>query len=141
VELRRRRSGNLIGENQLADTATVEESVLFTDNLTKKDVEVDIVIRQTVNGIPICIGIECTSGGRRATVEWVRGMVGKHQTIPVDKTILVSRSGFTRQAIERAEAENILPLTLEQATNRGNNAVCTRRGDSRKPEADPQCPC
>ena len=104
-------------ENQLADTATVEESVLFTDILTKRDVEVDIVIRQTVNGIPICIGIECTSGGRRATVEWVRGMVGKHQTIPVDKTILVSRSGFTRQAIERAEAENILPLTLEQATS------------------------
>jgi len=104
-------------ENQLADTATVEESVLFTDILTKKDVEVDIVIRQTVNGIPICIGIECTAVSRRATVEWVREMVGKHQTIPVDKTIFVSRSGFTRQAIERAEAENILPLTLEQANN------------------------
>jgi len=104
-------------ENQLADTATVEESALFTDVLTKRDVEVDIVIRKTVNGIPICIGIECTSVGRHATVEWVRGMVGKHQTIPVDKTILVSRSGFTRQAIERAEAENILPLTLEQAAS------------------------
>ena len=77
----------------------------------------DIVIRQTVNGIPICIGIECTSGGRHATVEWVRGILGKHQTIPVDKTILVSRSGFTRQAIERARAENILPLTLEQAVS------------------------
>jgi len=104
-------------ENQLADTAIVKESVLFTDTATKRDVEVDIVIRQTVNSIPICIGIECTSAGRPATVEWVRGIVGKHQTIPVDKTILVSRSGFTRQAIQRAEAENILPLTLEQATN------------------------
>jgi hypothetical protein len=56
-------------ENQLADTTTVEESVLFTDVLTKRNVEVDIVIRQNVNGIPICIGIECTSDGRRATVE------------------------------------------------------------------------
>lgn len=103
-------------ENQLTDTATVEESVFFTDILTKRDVEVDIVIRKTVNSIPICIGIECTSGSRPATVEWVRGMVGKHQTIRVDKTILVSKFGFTRQAIERAEAENILALTFEEAT-------------------------
>ena len=41
------------------------------------------------------IGIECTAGGRPATVEWVNEMIGKHGELPVDKTILVSKSGFT----------------------------------------------
>ncbi len=106
-----------LSENQLADTATVEESVLLTNVLNQAAVEVDIVIRQTVNGIPICIAIECTARRRPATQEWVREMVGKHLRIPVDKSILVSRSGFARDAITLAEAENMLPLTLEQASN------------------------
>lgn len=69
------------------------------------------------SGIDIVLGFECTARSRPATVEWVREMLGKHGTLGIDKTVLVSRSGFTAQALKRAHAGNALPLALEEATD------------------------
>jgi hypothetical protein len=106
----------LLLQSQLADAGFVQESALLTDVLTGGQVEVDVVVRSQLQGVAITLGFECTAAARPATVEWVREMLAKHQTLPVDKTILVSESGFTKEARKRAEAANALPLSLEEAT-------------------------
>ncbi|OGW36848.1 MAG: hypothetical protein A2Y97_06265 [Nitrospirae bacterium RBG_13_39_12] len=102
-------------QKQLADQAIVTESKMLRDIRTGADVEVDIVIDELVGGINIAIGIECTAERRPATVEWVREMVGKHQDLPLNKTILVSKSGFTEEAIKKANAHSVEAITLDMA--------------------------
>ena len=80
-------------QHQLADDAIVTESKLLLDNTTGKKVEVDIVVDTQKGGIPIIIGFECTAKTRPATVEWINQMIGKHQGLPTDKVVLVSKSG------------------------------------------------
>jgi hypothetical protein len=106
----------LLLQMQIAESGTVQESAMLTDVLTGGQAEVDIVVRTVMHGVPMTLAFECTSESRPATIEWVREMIGKHQTLPIDKTILVSRSGFTKEARLRAEAENVLPLSLEDAS-------------------------
>lgn len=102
-------------QRQLAGKAVVTESMMLKDVFTGRDVEVDVVVVARVAGCEIVIGVECTAEARPATVEWVREMLGKHDSLPIDKTILVSRSGFTPDALMLANARNIAALTLETA--------------------------
>jgi len=43
-----------------------------------RSVEVDVVVEGTLGGVVLVIGVECTSGNRKATVEWVDQMLGRH---------------------------------------------------------------
>lgn len=90
---------------------------MVRDRLTSKEVEVDIVIDTTVSGYPISVAIECISESRPATVEWVNEMKGKHDSLPSDKLVLVSQSGFTANARGKAIAYGFEPLTLSDAEN------------------------
>ncbi|MDO9479452.1 MAG: hypothetical protein Q8S96_09105 [Hydrogenophaga sp.] len=77
----------------------------------------DIVIEETVGGHKILIGIECTSGKRKATVEWYREMRAKHADLPISKTVLVSASGFTQEVHKKAKTDDItLLIPIEAAT-------------------------
>ena len=107
----------LLLQNQLAgQRVAVTESKLLMDMQTKTATEVDVCVEVTVQGgIPVCLGFECTAEARPATVEWVREMAGKHSSLPVTKTILVSKSGFTAEAKRSAEAKSIVTLTYEEA--------------------------
>ena len=69
-------------QTQLSERATVTESRLMRDKLTGADVEVDVTVETSVNGVDICLGIECTAKKRKATVEWVREMHAKHSMLP-----------------------------------------------------------
>lgn len=102
-------------QSQLAGEANVTESDLLEDKQTEELVEVDIVIRSKISNIQLVIGIECTAKSRPATVEWVREMVAKHEHLPVDKTVLVSKSGFTLQAVKKAQANNAEVFSLKKA--------------------------
>lgn len=88
---------------------------MVRDRITGKEVEVDIVIETAVSGYPISVAIECTSESRPATVEWVNEMKGKHDSLPSDKLVLVSQSGFTASAREKAIAYGYEALTLSDA--------------------------
>jgi hypothetical protein len=97
----------------MAADATVEESAMLTDRVTGQEREVDVVIRGNTGGHAIVVGVEATSKGRPATVEWVEQMVGKHANLPTDKLVLVAEAGFTATARERAEAAGAVALAPE----------------------------
>lgn len=102
-------------QRKLAASAVVTESKLLNNVRTGTPTEVDIVIEAMIANVPMTLGIECTAEKRPATVEWVREMMGKHQDLPINKSILVSKSGFTQQAIRLADVNGIMAITLQEA--------------------------
>ncbi len=84
-----------------SSNAAVTESKMIRDRLTGREVEVDIVIETTVSDYPISVAIECISESRPATVEWIHEMKGKHDSLPLDKLVLVSQSGFTKRGLRK----------------------------------------
>lgn len=88
---------------------------MLQDRDTGSLVEVDIVIEETVGGHQILVGIECTAGKRKATIEWYREMRGKHADLPIAKTVLVSESGFTREVHKKAQKDNVTLMALGDA--------------------------
>jgi predicted Mrr-cat superfamily restriction endonuclease len=93
----------------LAGDAVMEESAMLTNRLTGEQREVDVVLRRTTAGYETVIAVEATSRRAPVTAPWVEQMVGKHANLPTDKLVLVSESGFTKQARELAERENAIP--------------------------------
>tara|TARA_B110001454_G_scaffold218386_1_gene246191 strand:- start:468 stop:1481 length:1014 start_codon:yes stop_codon:yes gene_type:complete len=102
-------------QGHLSRAGTVTESRFLADRDTGSPVEVDIVIQDVVGGHEVLIGIECTARRRPATIEWYREMRGKHRDLPITKTVLVSKSGFTPEVREKAKLDNITLLSLQEA--------------------------
>ncbi|MEB3024066.1 restriction endonuclease [[Mycobacterium] crassicus] len=78
--------------------------------------EVDIAVEGGVSDHKVVVGIECRAHARPQTVEWVEAMYGKHAHLPTDKLVLVSSSGFTRNALKLAEHLNIEAITPAAVT-------------------------
>ena len=119
-------------EGLLAGTdARVTESKELTDNIIGKPREVDIVIERNDGVRDFVIGVECIgiSASRPATVEWVERMWGKHSSLPTDKLVLVSKSGFTASAKKKAAWWNITALSLHQAQDYDWESVVTKIGE------------
>lgn len=104
-------------QGHLSRGGTVTESRILQDRDTGSPVEVDIVIEEAVGGHKVLIGVECTAGKRKATIEWYREMRGKHADLPIAKTVLVSESGFTREVYKKAKKDDVTLLTLGEAQN------------------------
>jgi hypothetical protein len=120
-------------KNNIAGPAIVTESAELTDLATGEKREVDVVIEANVAGHAILISIECRDHKRPQTVEWVDAMQGKHRDLPTDRLVLVSRSGFTPQALAKAHAgsiETVVPdeLTEESAAQIGARISCVQLG-------------
>jgi len=104
-------------ERQIAATsASVEASKLFTDGVTGEEREVDIVIEHKSGIHPVCIGIEVIAHKRPASSTWIEAISAKHRDLPIDKSIAVSKSGYYKPALRKAEALNMDALTLREAT-------------------------
>lgn len=106
-----------IVHHALAEDATVEESRELRDRVTGQSREVDIVIESLVGDYSVFVSIECSHRSRPATVEWVEQQHAKHQNLPTNKLILVSRSGFTVEAAAKATLCGIDALTLVDAAS------------------------
>lgn len=102
-------------QGHFSRSGTVTESRFLQDRDTGSPVEVDIVIEEKVGGHNVLVGIECTSGKRKATIEWYREMRAKHADLPIAKTVLVSEPGFTKEVHKKAAKDNVTLLTLGQA--------------------------
>lgn len=103
-------------QGHMSAAGTVTESRMLADRHTGSRVEVDIVIEQNVGGHTLLIGIECTAKNRKATIEWYREMRSKHADLPINKTVLVSQSGFTPEVHRKASIDGITLLSLAEAT-------------------------
>lgn len=94
--------------------ASVQESGELTDRAGAKR-EVDILITQDLGHRKLITGVECRGGTRPADIEWIDRMWGKHQELPTDKLVLVSKAGFTKRAKTKAGSLNIDILTVSEA--------------------------
>jgi len=108
-------------QKHIAGNATVTQSAELADLVTGQKREVDVVIETIVAGHTIRIGIECREWKRKGrprpqTVEWVECMYGKHQSLPTDRLVLVSRSGFTSEAVKKAHLFNIETVVPDELT-------------------------
>jgi hypothetical protein len=108
-------------QKNIAGQASVTQSAELTDLVTGRKREVDVVIEAIVAGHTIRIGLECRDWERKRrprpqTVEWVESMYGKHQALPTDRLVLVSRSGFTAEAVKKAHSYNIETVVPDEFT-------------------------
>jgi hypothetical protein len=118
----------------LAGDAVKEESAMLTNRLTGEQREVDVVLRAKVAGHETVIAVEATSGSSPVTAPWVESMVGRHANLPTDRLVLVSESGFTKQARKLAEAENVATITPEDISGDDPAAEIMKAFPSLKPK-------
>jgi len=97
---------------------SVTESKLLLDRRDGKEREVDVVLEGSAGPHRITISVEATKGTRKATVEWVEQMYAKHEHLPTNKLVLVSRGGFTRNALKEAALRGADALTIKEASRR-----------------------
>jgi len=92
---------------QLSDKGTVTESKMLVNRVTGVEREVDIVIESPVADQIITISIEVIDRSRPAGLQWIDEMRGKHENLPTDKLVLVSKFGFVKDAFKEAEKHGI----------------------------------
>lgn len=95
----------LVREHFAQSGVTITESKLLRDAVTGYKPEVDIVIEGELDGEPMVISVEVIEHSRKATIEWVHRMLRKHRDLPTNRLLLVSKSGFSRQALVAIEKE------------------------------------
>lgn len=106
----------LLIERQLDSIgATVSESALVPDTLDGNLREVDILIKLPYGARELVIGIECRDHRRKADIQWIEQVRSKFDTLPIDKRVVVSKRGFTKNALVRAQEWNIEAISLEKA--------------------------
>jgi hypothetical protein len=106
-----------IVQRHMAAGATVEESEMVTPTHGGKPREVDVVVTSHVAGHIVRVAVEASKTCRRANVEWVERMIGKHADLPIDKLVLYSGSGFTKTALDKATAHNIAAIAAVEMTD------------------------
>ena len=84
---------------------TVTESKMLHDGQLGVDREVDVVIEGTFDGDQSVTSIEVIEHGRPAPVTWVEQQIAKHRHLPTNRLVLVSRSGFTKTALQAVANE------------------------------------
>ena len=97
----------------LADGATVTESKMMRDRLTRSYREVDIVIEGKVGSQPVVVCVECRDHKRVADVGWIDAMKAKHDRLETNVLLLASSAGFTKEATAVGVKYGIELFTLE----------------------------
>lgn len=103
-------------ETQLAPAgATVTESAMVEPLDGSAAREVDVLIEASIGTHDISIALECRDHERPQDRTWIDQLVGKYRSLPIDRVIAVSSSGFTPGAEEQARGADITTLALEEA--------------------------
>ncbi len=58
------------------------------------------------------VSVECRDRKRKADVQWVEEMKGKHERLPTNALVLISHSGFTKEATAVAKTYGIETIAL-----------------------------
>lgn len=89
-------------ESLKSDNISVSESAMLIDKGTGAEREVDILVEGEVNGHEIKVAIEVRDHKRAADIAWVEQIYIKHRELSTNKLVLVSGSGFTKNAKTKA---------------------------------------
>lgn len=98
----------------LAAGATVTESKMMRDRLTKRYREVDVVVSGSVGTQKVNVCIECRDHKRVADVTWVDTMKSKHDRLDTHVLLLAASQGFTKEAKDVAAMYGIETYSLEE---------------------------
>lgn len=85
---------------------------MLVNRVTGEEREVDVVIRSTIAGQSVTIGIEATM--RKSDSPWVEQTIGKHVDLPTDRLVLVAEKGFSKPARRYAEHKSVALIAPEQ---------------------------
>ncbi|WP_052540823.1 restriction endonuclease [Mycobacteroides abscessus] len=99
-----------------SEGATVRESVELMDAAANEPREVDIVAVGAVAGHQTIVCIECRDWQRRQDVLWVEQANTKFNDLGANVRVLVSSSGFTKGALEKAARYHIKTITPGEIT-------------------------
>jgi hypothetical protein len=95
--------------------ATVRESVLLEDMDSGELREVDVVVELPGGPRSVRVGIEVCDRARPADSPWVEGIAKKHERLPIDRTVVVSRRGLSKSAKKKAAACKVEVVTFAEA--------------------------
>jgi hypothetical protein len=98
------------------ESMMVTPSAMLPDVITGDLREVDICVETQVAGHKVLVGIECRDWGRPQAVTWVEEMHTRHEALPVNVTVLVSSSGFTKGASTKAAHYGMRTITPGDVT-------------------------
>ncbi len=106
--------------DQLKDSnvVVIESAEMYeinSDPPTKR--EIDVLIEKIVNNKVFRIAIECRDRGKTDDIQWIDCLIGKFINLPVHKIIAVSKSGFSKSAVKKAESFGIELRTLNDITS------------------------
>ncbi|MGE0201339.1 MAG: hypothetical protein AB7P76_10270 [Candidatus Melainabacteria bacterium] len=87
------------------------------DKVANIDREVDASIRYTVGSTPLLITIECRDRTSVQDITWLEQIKSKKESIGAHQTIVVSKEGFSRSAIEYANHHAIALRQIEEVTD------------------------
>jgi hypothetical protein len=110
---------NFVRKHWAQPGVTVTESKFLYDAQSQIEREVDIVIEGNFDGEPVVTSVEVIEHSRPATIEWVEQQINKHRYLPTNRLVLVSKSGFsknarTRAAVEGGWVEVVTPQAVEK---------------------------
>ncbi len=113
----------LINRALAQSEAQIIESAMLYDSEAQTDREIDILLKSKISGHEILIGIECTSVKNPVDLVRLEGLKEKHRKVGINKTVVVSRSGFTKTAKDYARKNHIQLLTFDAAQKTKWNEV------------------
>ncbi len=103
-------------KQQVAKDSEVTESKMLPDSVTGTNREVDIYIESSVAEHTVCICLECRDRKRKADVTWVEEMKSKHERLPTNALVLISSSGFSKEAQKVALIYGFELLSLKEVS-------------------------
>jgi hypothetical protein len=113
----------ILHKHQFQNTIEIVESKELIDKVTGEKREVDIYMTIKAGTYILNISIECVERNRKMDVGWVEMMKSKHDKLETNQLILISKSGFTKQAIKYAENRFIKCFTYNDLNEEENNPI------------------
>ena len=96
---------HLVRQHVAQPGVTVTESKFLRDAVLGIEREVDIVVEGKLDGEPMLISLEVIEHARPAPLTWVEQMIAKHRNLPTNRLLLISKSGFTQNALAAVSRE------------------------------------
>lgn len=77
--------------------------------------EIDVLVSTKVQEMPYQISFECKNYSKKAVdIQVIDALIGKYKHLPqIHRIVIVSTTGFTAKAIERAKQEGILHCSID----------------------------
>jgi hypothetical protein len=107
-----------INNHFASKSAKVTESAMLFDPTTEQDREIDILIEDEIGGYKLSIGVECTTVKRPLSVGQLDGLLAKHKDCGINKSVIVSKSGFASTTIKKAKKLGVEVISYEAASEK-----------------------